>query len=111
MSSNGWKSEGVPDTFDFSISFNGTVPVTVYFLTFNQYVQFVNSLGSISGVSGYYSYYSTRTSLQNGVFRLAEGCGGYIAVFQSIGSGIIYPNVVATYNPASSLTGVCASNP
>lgn len=110
LPSGSWLQEGVPDSFDFYVSFNSTVPVTVYFLTFRQFVQFANSGGSILAVKGQYDYFPATTSLKKSIFTLAEGCGGYISVFQSSASGVIYPNVVVTYNPALSGTGVCASN-
>jgi hypothetical protein len=110
LHSGGWLEEAVPDAFDFYVSFNSTVPVTVYFLSVDQYVQFANSGGSISTVKGQYIHFPATTSLKKSIFTLAEGCGGYISVFQSSASGVIYPNIVVTYNPALSITGVCASN-
>lgn len=110
LHSGGWLEEGVPDAFDFYVSFNSTVPVTVYFLSFGQYVQFANSGGSISAVKGQYDHFPATTSLKKTIFTLAEGCGDYVSVFQSSASGVIYPKIIATYNPALSGTGVCASN-
>ena len=110
LSSAGWLVEGVPDSFDFSVSFNSTVPVTLYFLSYAQLVQFANSHGSISSVSGQYQYYPATTSLKAVVFTLAEACAGYVSVFQFRQGGTIFPNVVVTYNPSLSATGVCASN-
>ena len=110
LSSAGWLVEGVPDSFDFSVSFNSTVPVTLYFLSYEQLVQFANSHGSISSVAGQYQYYPATISLKNVVFTLAEACAGYVSVFQFRQSGTIFPNVVVTYNPSLSATGVCASN-
>ena len=110
LSSAGWLVEGVPDSFDFIVSFNSTVPVTVYFLSYAQFVQFANSHGSISNVSGQYHYYPATTSLNGAVFTLAEACAGYVSVFQFSQTGTIYPNVVVTYNPSLSPSGVCASN-
>lgn len=106
ISSSNYYSEGVPDTFDFITQFTSTIPVTVYFLSLDQFVQFYGC-GSISCVYGQYQYFPATTSL-NGKFTLAEGCGGYIAVFQSSTSGYMYPDISITFNPASSSTGVCA---
>jgi hypothetical protein len=105
---NGWTGEGVPDTFDYYVSFTSTVPITVYFLTFSQFIQFART-GSISSVSGQYQYFPATTSLQKGAFTLAEGCGGYIVIFQSSAAGTIYPDITARYNPAPSITGCCAT--
>ena len=106
ISSTSYYSETVPDTFDFYADFTSTVPVTAYFLSFTQYTQFYGC-GSITCVSGSYQYFPATTSL-NGKFTLAEGCGGYIAVFQASESGYLYPDVSITFNPASNSTGVCA---
>lgn len=106
-----WRVGGVPDTFDYNVSFTSTVPVTVYFLTFDQYVQFANCSGQISCVTGTYSQFGPTTVLQGTVFKLGEGCSGYVAVYQSTSNGTIYPNVKVTYNPSPTLTGTCATNP
>jgi cell division protein FtsL len=111
MSGGSWREGGVPDTFALQISFTSTVPVTVYILTLEQYVQFSNCRGDISCVSGTYWYFGPSTSLQDGVFTLAEGCGDYVMIYKSLGDGMIYPNVTITYNPAPEPTGVCASRP
>jgi len=110
LSSAGWLVEGVPDSFDFIVSFNSTVPVTLYFLSYAQFVQFANSNGSISSVSGQYHYYPATTLLRDVMFTLAEACAGYVSVFQFTQGGTIYPNVAVTYNPSMSATGVCASH-
>jgi len=79
LSSAGWLVEGVPDSFDFYVSFNSTTPVTLYFLSYEQLVQFANSRGSISDVSGKYQYYPATTSLKDVVFTLAEASAGYVS--------------------------------
>ncbi len=107
MAPGSWRVGGVPDTFDFNVSFTATVPITVYILTFQQYVQFANCTGSISCVTTAYTQYGPATSLQGSVFTLAEGCSDYVAVFQSTSNGIIYPDVSVTYHPASTVTGAC----
>ena len=108
VNSASWLVEGVPDTFDFDVSFTSTTPVTVYFLTYAQLVQFANA-GSISGVSGQYDFFAATTSIQNRAFSLAEGCAAYVAIFQLAGAGTISPDVTATYNPSAIATGVCAA--
>jgi hypothetical protein len=107
ISAGNWRVAGVPDTFDFNVSFTSTVPVAVYILTFPQYVQFANCMGQISCVTTSYTQYGPTTSLPGSVFKLAEGCSGYVAVFQSTTTGVIYPDVSVTYNPASTITGTC----
>jgi cell division protein FtsB len=111
MWGDSWREGGVPDTFALHISFTSTVPVTVYVLSFQQYVHFANCRGDISCVSGTYWYFGPTTFLQDGVFRLAEGCADYVMIYKSFGDGVIYPNVTITYEPATEPTGVCASNP
>jgi len=112
MSAGGWREGGVPDTFTYKPQYTSTVAVGVYFLTLQQYVQFYNcpyttdATTRITCISGTYDYYSPTTSL-NGIFHLAEGCASYLAIYYSTQSGTLYPNVQVTYNPASSLTGVC----
>ncbi len=112
LTPSSWLAGGVPDTFTYDLSYTADVSVGVYLLSLPQYVQFANcsaaNAGSnISCVSGNYYYYSPTTSL-NGVFHLAEGCAGYVAIYYSDSSGVMYPDVSVTYNPASSSTGVCA---
>src|SRR2546422_7922048 len=107
MSQGSWRVGGVPDTFDYNVSFTSTVPVAVYILTFSQYVQFANCTGQISCVTTSYTQYGPTMSLPGSVFYLAEGCSGYVAVFQSTTAGVIYPDVSVTYNPAPTITGIC----
>jgi len=107
MTVGGWRVGGVPDTFDYNVSFTSNVPVSVYILTFPQYVQFANCNGMISCVTGSYTQYGPTTSLPGSVFTLAEGCSGYVSVFQSTANGTIYPDVSITYNPAPNPTGTC----
>ncbi len=102
-----WRVGGVPDTFDYNVSFTSTLPVAVYIVTFSQYVQFANCNGLISCVTGSYTQYGPTTNLQGSVFRLAEGCSAYVAVYKSNATGVINPNVSVTYNPASTITGAC----
>jgi hypothetical protein len=108
MTATSWREGTVPDTYDYYVSFTSTVPVTVYFLTFGQFVQFSVCNGDINCVSGYYDYLSASTSQPNSVFKLAEGCAVYISIFVSSGSGVMYPNVAVASNPAPYLTGYCA---
>ncbi len=103
-----WLEHGVPDTFDYFVSFTSTVPITVYFFTFGQLIQFAVCDGDVNCVSGYYRLFSATTSLQNSVFKLAEGCGDYVAVYLPAGNGVLYPDIRVTYNPAPYVTGYCA---
>ena len=107
MTAGKWREGGVPDTFDYYVSFNATVPVSVYFLTLKQYTQFA-SCGNISCVTGTYQSIPPTMLATNYEFTLAEGCASYVAIYQSTQNGIISPDVSVTYNPASQPTGVCA---
>jgi hypothetical protein len=112
-SQTSWLAGGVPDTFTYHAAFTADYPVGAYFLTLSQYSYFATcpSTGSVESqlacVTGTYSFFAPTTSL-NGVFHLAEGCAGYVAVFYSDTTAVIHPDVTVTYNPASSPTGVCA---
>jgi len=106
LSPSSWYAETVPDTFVFNVHFTSTVPVTVYFLGIQQLVQFYKC-SSISCVSGSFQSFPASTSLSE-KFTLAEGCGGYVAIFESSASGYISPDVSMTYDPSPSPTGICA---
>ena len=97
--------ETVPDTFDYYDSWTSTVPITVYYLSNTQYVQFTNC--GFSCVTGKYYSIAPATS-SNDVFTLAEGCGGYVAIYVPCASGTIHPNIAVQYNPSPAATGVCA---
>jgi outer membrane murein-binding lipoprotein Lpp len=107
MTGGGWRVGTVPDTFEYEISFTSTVPVTVYFLTLAQYVEFA-TCGRIGCVSGTYQFFPATTMLEQAVFTLATGCASYVAVFQSLEEGVLYPDVWIIYNPAAAPTGSCA---
>jgi cell division protein FtsB len=107
MTAGGWRVGTVPDTFEYEITFSSTVPVAVYFLSLAQYVEFA-SCGRISCVSGTYQLFPATRSLDRAVFTLATGCASYVAVFQSLTDGVLYPDVWVIYNPADAPTGVCA---
>jgi zinc ribbon protein len=107
MTAGRWREGGVPDTFDYYVSFNATVPVAVYFLTLRQYTQFA-SCGSVSCVTPPIQSIPASMSVSNYKFTLAEGCASYVAIYQSTQNGVISPDVSVTYNPASQATGVCA---
>ena len=91
MVSGEWWEEVVPDTFELDISFTSTVPVNVYIFTLPQFVQFYKCGGSVSCVSGTYFSFGPTTSLQNVAFGYGEGCGDYVAIFQSLSDGVFYP--------------------
>ncbi len=111
--SSGGLVHGVPDTFDYYIRYSSDVPVSVAILSSTQFVQMGNCPGSdiqskLQCVTGSITFYSPATT-QNAVFTLAEGCGGYIAVYYSSTSGTFHPNISIRYNPSSGLTGACVS--
>lgn len=101
--------ETVPDAFAYNDVWSSTTPIMVYYLTLAQFVQFSTcttgiNIGCVTG-----SYSSVGPTMQsNDTFTLAEGCGGYIAVYTATQTGLIYPNVSITYKPASVATGTCA---
>jgi hypothetical protein len=109
MNPTSWRASGVPDTFKLLVSFQSTTPVAVYFFTLSQYVQFARC-GDLWCVSSQAAWYSPRTSLENGYFDDAEGCGSYVVVYKSTGYGTITPNIRVQYLPADHLTGVCAND-
>lgn len=103
--------ETVPDTFDYNDVWTSSSPVTVYYLTVKQASEFFScTVTPVSScVSGTYESFGPATS-SNDVFRLAEGCGGYVAVYQPSGKETVTftPNISITYHPASTATGACA---
>ena len=108
MSPSGWREGTVPDTYDYFVSFTSNVSIAVYFLTMGQFVQFAVCSGNLNCVSGAYAYIPPATSQQNAVFKLAEGCADYIAIYVSSASGVMQPNVRITQNSAGYATGYCA---
>jgi hypothetical protein len=108
MTSNGWREGGVPDTFDYFVSFTSTVPIHVYFFTLGQFVQYAVCNGDITCVSGSYAYLSAATSQSNAVFKLAEGCADYVAIYVASSTGTMYPNISVKQNSAGFITGYCA---
>ncbi len=108
VTANGWLEGTIPDTFDYFPSFRSTVSIRIYFFTLGQFAQFAVCNGNISCVSGYYDSYPSTTSLQNQVFKLAEGCADYVSVFVASGVGVMQPNVAVAQNPAPYPTGYCA---
>ena len=93
---------GVPDTFTYNVSFRSTVPVAVRIMSSHNFVCW-----ETKNCAWTYTWWSPRTHLTGGVFHLAEGCAGYIAVFSSDQSGVLYPNVSIDRHPADHLTGAC----
>ena len=96
MTGNGWREGTIPDTYDYYVTFSSTVPVAVYFFTLGQFVQYVVCNGQLSCVSPYYDSLPATTNQQTVVFRLAEGCGDYVAIFVASGTGVMYPNIGVT---------------
>jgi hypothetical protein len=108
MTANGWREGTIPDTYDYYVSFTSNVSITVYFFTLGQFVQFRVCNGDVSCVSGFYDSMPATTSQQTNVFRLAEGCGDYVAIYVASANGIMRPVVSVDQNPALSPTGYCA---
>ncbi len=108
MTSNGWREGTVPDTFDYFVSFTSTVPIRVYFFTLGQFVQYAVCNGDITCVSGSYAGLPAATSQSNAVFKLAEGCADYVAIYAASSTGIMYPNINVKQNAAPFITGYCA---
>ncbi len=104
----GWREGTVPDTYDYYVTFTSTVTITVYFFTLGQFVQFAVCNGNLSCVSGYYVYLPASLSQQNNVFKLAEGCADYVAIYISSANGTMTPNVGVATNPYNGPTGYCA---
>lgn len=99
---------GIPDTFQFLMSFTATVPVKSYIFTLDQFAQFKDC--GPTCVSGAYPSFAPATSL-NAEFDDAEGCAAYLYVLTAAQSGTITPDVSVRYQPASGPTGVCAQRP
>ena len=108
MTSNGWREGTVPDTFDYFVSFTSTVPIQVYFFTLGQFVQYTVCNGDITCVSGSFIPIPASTSQSATAFKLAEGCGDYIAIYVSSSNGVMYPNISVKQNAAPFPTGYCA---
>ena len=111
MSPNGWREGGVPDTYDYFVSFttsSSNVSITVYFFTLGQFVQYATCNGDLGCVSGSVYSLASAASRQNSIFKLAEGCGDYVAIYVSSGTGILYPSISIKQNAAPYTTGYCA---
>ncbi len=108
MTSNGWREGSVPDTFDYFVSFTSTVPITVYFFTLGQFVQYTVCNDDTSCISGYYVSLPAATSQLNAVFKLAEGCGDYVAIYVAASNGVMSPTISVKQNAAPFITGYCA---
>jgi hypothetical protein len=103
VSSGYFLFETVPDTFDYHDNFSSTVPVDVFYFNSSQFVQWYTH----QSVSGNYVNF-TGTTKQSDTFKLADGCGGYVVIYSFANKGTIFPNVSATYDPASKPTGSCS---
>ena len=108
MTTNGWREGTIPDTFDYFVSFTSTVPIRVYFFTLGQFVQYTVCSGDITCVSGAFSSIPASTSQSTIAFKLAEGCGDYVAIYVSSSNGVMYPNISVKQNAALFPTGYCA---
>jgi hypothetical protein len=110
MQPNGWREGTVPDTYDYFVSFTSTVPITVYFLTLGQFVQYAVCNGDLTCVSGSYAYLPAATSQNDAVFKLAEGCADYVAIYVSSANGVMTPTIQVAQNAYSGPTGYCAQS-
>jgi len=108
MTGNGWREGSVPDTYDYFVNFTSNVPITVYFFTLGQFVQYTVCNGDVSCVSGYYTTLAAAKSRLFAPFQLAEGCGDYVAIYVSSGSGIMHPSISVRQHAYSQPTGYCA---
>lgn len=108
MMANGWREGGVPDTYDYYVYFTSNVSISVYFFTLGQFVQYTVCNGDLSCVSGSYDSLPATTSQQTTLFRLAEGCGDYVAIYVASGNGIMKPIISVDQNSAPVPTGYCA---
>lgn len=108
MTINGWREGTIPDTYDYFVSFTSTAPIHVDFFTLGQFVQFAVCNGDISCVSGSYSSIPATTSQSTIAFKLAEGCGDYVAIYVASSNGLMYPNISVKQNAAPFPTGYCA---
>jgi hypothetical protein len=108
MQTNGWREGTVPDTYDYFVTYTSNVPITVYFLTLGQFVQYAVCNGDLTCVSGSYAYLPAATSQNDAVFKLAEGCADYIAIYVSSANGFMTPRIQVAENAYSSPTGYCA---
>jgi len=108
MTSNGWREGTVPDTYDYFVSYTSTVPIRVYFFTLGQFVQYAVCNGDITCVSGYYASLPAATSQSNAVFKLAEGCADYVAIYVASSTGVMYPNISVKQGSGGIITGYCA---
>ncbi|MGH7882335.1 MAG: hypothetical protein ACREN8_05450 [Candidatus Dormibacteraceae bacterium] len=100
---------GVPDTFSFHVSYQATVPVSLYFLTFHQWTQFDSCGFQTRCISDAFEAYPP-TPHRDVTFDKSTGCAGYLFVLSSPTSGTITPDVEASYRPADKPTGVCMAH-
>ena len=108
MTANGWREGTIPDTYDYYVYFTSNVSITVYFFTLGQFVQYTVCNGDLTCVTGSYDSLPATISQSTTVFKLAEGCGDYVAIYVASAVGIMKPIVSVDQNSASSPTGYCA---
>ncbi len=110
MQTNGWREGTVPDTYDYFVTYTSDVPITVYFLTLGQFVQYAVCNGDLTCVSGSVFSFRAATSQNDQVFKLAEGCADYVAIYVSSANGSMTPHIQVAENAYSSPTGYCAQS-
>lgn len=100
---------GVPDTFVLHFAFTSSAPVTLSFLTFHQWTQLDSCGLQMSCVTTSYPTYPATTK-QSIDFTLGAGCAAYVYVLTATVPATVHPDVSATYQPSSTVTGQCADS-
>lgn len=105
-----WIVYGLPDTFTSKIEINSSAPITAVLVSIYQFANFSN--GKTYGNEGIYTSTGSFNTISFST-TLPTGCSLYellIAGNPSINENItLYPNVSATFEPSSTLQGVCRS--
>jgi hypothetical protein len=105
---------GIPDTFTYHLQATSTGPMSVSILTFEQFGQAIACVNGSAGNTNYCMHHRGTVHSWLSVtgvnfdFHDAEGCADYLAVFTSVSTVTVTPNVSVTYNPANHSTGACA---
>jgi hypothetical protein len=95
---------GVPDTFEYHVGYRATVPVSVLVIPTSDYACWY-AQSCLYG-RNFWGHGPTNR-LDDAVFRKAEGCADYLAMFWSNRAGTFYPHVSVVRHPATEPTGVC----
>ena len=111
----GYLAGGAPDTFTYHLNATSNGPMSISILTFEDFANAFACVQNGVGNTNWCMHHSGQpfktwfnvTSVSYD-FHAAEGCAAYVVVFTSAQNITVTPNVSVTYNPASSLTGICA---